>query len=140
MLAGSGGGPVVERVGEDPVGPVAALAGAGARGVEVLRERRGEAVEGLPERLEPVAGDVVGGLGAVGEALDARERERHEVDGPGVAPRREAREVARRGDVGHAVAPRRQALGELQEREQVAERQPRAEHDAQRPRQRGGWR
>ena len=67
-----------------PVGPVAALAGAGARGVEVLRERRGEAVEGLPERLEPVAGDVVGGLGAVGEALDARERERHEVDGPGV--------------------------------------------------------
>ena len=51
--------------------------------------------------------------------------------------RREAREVARRGDVGHAVAPRRQELGELQEREQVAECQPRAEHDAQRPR-RGG--
>ena len=41
-------------------------------------------------------------------ALDARERERHEVDGPSAAPeRREAREVARRGDVGHAVAPRR---------------------------------
>ena len=51
-----------------------------------------------------------------------------------MAPRREAREVARRGDEGHAVAPRRQPLGELQAREQVAEREPREDHDAQRPR------
>nr|CAB3490347.1 unnamed protein product [Digitaria exilis] len=43
---------------------------------------------------------------ANGTALDARERERNEVDhASGMAPEwREAREVARRGDEGHVVA------------------------------------
>jgi len=36
------------------------------------------------------------------------------------------------------VAARRQALGELQVREQVPERQPREDHDAQRPLAIGG--
>ena len=127
MFLGDWPDPILREVVDDEVGlprePRGGVAiGAGAGLDDEVGERRGEAVEGLPEWLKPVAGDVVGGLGTVGEALDARERERHEVDGPGVAPRWEAREVARRGDEGHAVAPRRQALGELQEWEQVAER------------------
>ena len=99
-----------------------------------LREGRGEAVEGLPVEFAVVVGHVVGGLGAVGEAVDARERERDEVHARrrGGAQRREAGEVARRGDVGHAVAPLGEPLGELQVREQVAEREPRDDHDAQR--------
>ena len=36
------------------------------------------AVEGLEEERELVVGDAVGGLGAVGEPLYARERQRHE--------------------------------------------------------------
>ena len=38
------------------------------------------AIEGLEEERELVVGDAVGGLGAVGEPLYARERQRHEVD------------------------------------------------------------
>ena len=143
MLQRGGGGPVVEAVDDEPVGPPVPV---GARGGQELSEGRGEAVQGLEEEPKLVVGDAVGGLGAFGVPLDARERQRHELDARrrGGAQRREAGNGARRGDEGQAVAPRRQALGELQERERVAERQPRAEHDAQRPRprprRRGGWR
>ena len=124
MLKGGGGGPVVEAVGDDPVRPRGLV---GARGGQELGEGRGQVVEGLPVELPVLAGDVVRGLGAVGEPLDARKRERDEVHERrrGGAQRREAGEVARRGDVGNAVAARRQPLGELQVREQVAEREPR---------------
>jgi len=129
VLQRGGGGPVVEAVDDEPVGPPVPV---GARGGQELGEGRGEAVEGLEEEPKLVVGDAVGGLGAFGVPLDARERQRHELD----ARRRggEAGDVARRGDQGHAVAPRRQPLGELQAREQVAEREPREDHDAQRPR------
>jgi hypothetical protein len=131
VLCGGCGGPVVEGVGDDPVRPPGLI---GARGGQELREGRGEAVEGLPERLALVGGDVVGGLGAIGEAVDVRQREHDEVNARrrGGAQRREAGKVARRGDVGNEMATRRQALGELQVREKVAEREPRDDHDAQR--------
>jgi hypothetical protein len=136
VLDGGGGGPVVEGVEDDPVRPPALV---GAAPAQELREGRGEAVEGLEQQLELVVGDAVGGLGAVGEAVDARERERHDVDARrgGGAQRREAGDVARRGDEGHAVAPQRQPLRELQVREQVAEPEPREDHKAQRRRGRG---
>jgi hypothetical protein len=136
MVDGGGGGPAVEAVDDDPVRPLA-LVGAGR--AQELGEGRGEAVEGLEQELKLVVGDAVSGLGAVGEAVDARERERHEVDAQrrGGAQRREAGDVARRGDEGHAVAPKRQPLGELQVRKQVAEPEPREDHEAQRRRGRG---
>uniref|UniRef100_A0A8R7UKL5 Uncharacterized protein n=1 Tax=Triticum urartu TaxID=4572 RepID=A0A8R7UKL5_TRIUA len=69
-----------------------------------------------------------------GLSVNAGQRERDEVHarGRGGAQRWEAREVARRGDVGHAVAALGESLGELQVREQVAEREPRDDHYAQR--------
>ncbi|EEE59766.1 hypothetical protein OsJ_12256 [Oryza sativa Japonica Group] len=104
----------MHEIGENPIRPLAA----GARGVEERGERRGEPVERLPVKLELVERDVAGGLGAVGEPVDARQWERHEVDelcqlG---ANRREAGEVARGGDEGHAVAARGEALGRGQGR------------------------
>jgi hypothetical protein len=125
---------VVEHVDDDPVRPGALV---GARGAQELGEGRGEAVEALPEELELILGNVVSGLGALGEAFDARERQGSELEqrrGVG-AHGRQARDVARRGDEGHAVAPRRQALSEVQEREQVPECEPWADHQVQR---RGG--
>ena len=124
---------MVVAVDDEAVGPPVPV---GARGGQELSEGRGEAVQGLEEEPKLVVGDVVGRLGAVGEPLDSRERQRHELDARrrGGAQRREAGNGARRGDERHAVAPRRQPLGELQAREQVAEREPREDHDAQRPR------
>ncbi|BAF12923.1 Os03g0702400 [Oryza sativa Japonica Group] len=120
----------MHEIGENPIRPLAA----GARGVEERGERRGEPVERLPVKLELVERDVAGGLGAVGEPVDARQWERHEVDelcqlG---ANRREAGEVARGGDEGHAVAARGEALGEVKAGEQVAEGEPREDDDVQR--------
>ncbi|WVZ53746.1 hypothetical protein U9M48_004647 [Paspalum notatum var. saurae] len=76
VLGGGGGDPVVEGVGEDPVGPGTVV---GAGGGQERGEGRGEAVEGGEEERELVVGHGVGGLGAVGEPVDARERERHAV-------------------------------------------------------------
>jgi hypothetical protein len=133
---GGGCGPVVQGIDDDPVRPLRFV---GARSAQELAERRGEAVEGLEQEVELVGGDAVGGLGAVGEAVHTRERQRHEADAlrRGGAQRGEAGDVARRGDEGHEVAAQRQALGQLQVRMQVTEGEPREDYDAQRQLRRG---
>ena len=68
---------MVEAVDDEPVGPPVPV---GARGGQELGEGRGEAVEGLEEEPKLVVGDAVCGLGAFGVPLDARERQRHELD------------------------------------------------------------
>lgn len=121
---------MVDEVGNDPIGLPAAIRRR-ARGVEERRERRREAVESLPVEFEPIVWYVAGGLGAVREAIDSRERQRDEVDEArqrGVH-RREAGEVVRRGDERHAVAASGQALRELEAGEQVAEGEPREDDD-----------
>jgi hypothetical protein len=84
-------------------------------GAQELGERRRQGVEGLPEKLELVGGNVVGALGTNRETIDVRERQHHEVDTRchGGAHRQEARDVAWCRDEGHAVATRCHALCEL---------------------------
>jgi hypothetical protein len=119
----------VEAVEEHPVHLVAA----GVGGVEEGREGRREPVQGLSVELGHSGRDVGGGLDALGEAVDARERERHEVEERGRrgGDRAEPGEDARRGDEGHALAARGQALGELVAGEQVPEGEPREDGDVQ---------
>nr|CAD40121.3 OSJNBa0061C06.5 [Oryza sativa Japonica Group] len=47
-------------------------------GAQELGERRRQGVEGLPEKLELVGGNVVGALGTNRETIDVRERQHHE--------------------------------------------------------------
>ena len=131
-VLGSSGDPVVDKIGDDPVGPPpGSTIHRRARGVEERRERRGEAVEGLPVELELVVWHVAGGLGAVREAVDARERQRDELDERRQRGRhgRESLEVARRGNERHAVTARGQTLSELEAGKQVAESEPREDDD-----------
>jgi hypothetical protein len=121
---------VMEHVDDDPVKSGALV---GARDALELGEGRGEAVEAIPEELELVLGNIVSGLGTLGEAFDARERQGSELKQQcGVrAHEQEARDVAQHGDERHMVAPRRQVLSEVQEWEQVPKREPWADHQVQ---------
>jgi hypothetical protein len=127
---GDHGEPVVTEVHDDPVGPPPTV-GDGVS--EKRRERGGEAVERHLEQLLLLRRHVGRGLGALGQALHDGRGQRHEANA-GRQVRRHGRQpgdVPRRGEEGYGVAPRRQALGELRERDHVAERQPREQHHIQ---------
>jgi len=115
----------VEVVDEHPVYLVGTPVGAG--GIEEGGEGRGEAVQGLHVELGLAGREIASGLDALGEAINAREREGHQVDERGQRrrDRAEPAEDTRGGHEGHAVAVLYEALGELEAWDQVTEREPR---------------
>jgi hypothetical protein len=130
----------VEVVEEHPVHLAVAPVGAG--GTEEGGEGRGEAVHGLHVELGRAGREVASGLGAIGEAVNAREREGHQVDERGQRgrDRAEPAEDALGGDERHALAVLCEALGELEAGDQVAEREPRENDDVERGGVGGGHR
>ena len=130
MFLRDGAEPVVREVEHDlvrpPTEPRRLLPAAGAGGGEEVGEGRSEAVECGLEELDLLRRHVGRRLGALRQPVHRRQRQGNGPDQAGQAlwHRREPGDVPRRGDEGDGVAPRRQPPGELEERDEVAERQP----------------